>query len=480
MARSPLTLAAAATDAVAGVEIVEATALGADGAGRNDAALVTAADGRRFVVRYPCEESVDADLATEALALRALSEGVRALLDFEVPEFIGGAPLGDGRVFVTTFIPGYLVDAEHIPEGRGVAHALGRTIAAVHALPTSIVRAAGLPVRSATEIRDDARRVMEDASATGRVPVRLMVRWREVIDDDAVWQFEPTVTLGGIDAGAFIYTDRADEPVMAGVIDWHGLQVGDPAVDVQFLGRAVDGADSVHDAYAAASHRAPDEQLRVRARLHSELEFAKWLLHGRDAHRDDIMDDAATLLDSLADGVRDDVLRTPATGADLAGAMAALDSVPQRPAAGSDTSMQTDTYDPEDLAYVAAAARQGLTEKVLDGEFFADDPAATQALDPSLLGEADTRIDPQATQPVDAALFAEQDAAARDTARAHDPNATQPVTPDLWLVGDSTSERSTASTSADDVINDEAQEAADVAEAERAASDALRRWSMEP
>ncbi len=479
MARSPLTLAAAATAAVPGVEIVDATALGADGAGRNDAALVTTSDGRRLAVRLPREDAVDAELATEALALRALSEGVRALLDFSIPEFLGAAPLGDGRVFVTTFIPGYLVDAEHIPAGRGVAHALGRTIAAIHALPTSVVRSAGLPARTAAEVRADARRVMDEASATGRVPVRLMVRWREVIDDDALWQFEPTVTLGGADTTGFVYTDRGGEPVMQGVIDWHGLQVGDPAVDLQFLGRATEGAASVLDAYAAASHRAPDEMLRVRARLHSELEFAKWLLHGRDTHRDEVMDDAAALLDSLADGVRDDVLRTPSAGADLAGAMAALDSVPQRPASGVDTSMQTDTYDPEDLAFIAAAVRSGdgETQRALDGDFFADDPAATQALDPHYFDEATPR-DAGATQPIDPSLFAEADAAAREAARATDPNATQPVDPGFFAEEDA-SARARAELAGTDAGDADDQAAADIAEAERAAADALRRWSNE-
>lgn len=411
MARSPLTLAAAATAAVPGVEIVEVTALTAGGGDRNDAAVATLSDGSRIVIRVPQDDAVDADLATEALALRALTEGVRSLLAFTVPEFLGAAPIGRGRLFVTTFIPGYLVDAPHIPSGRGVAESLGRSLAAVHALPTTIVRGAGLPVRSAVDVRADARRVMDQSAATGRVPVRLMVRWREVIDDDAMWQFEPTVTLGGAGADAFVFEDEAGEPHVNGIIDWHGLQVTDPAVDLQFLPNAPEAADTIFEAYAAAGHRAPDEMLRTRARLHSELEFARWLLHGRDTHRDDIMDDAAGMLDALAEDVRHNDLAPRTASTDVDDALAALESTPH-PTTSADTSMQTDAYDPEELGFFDDEAEHRRLAASLDTQAYspadlAADPQSdsgpdTQRIEPLMMSE----LDPHATQPIDAATLA--------------------------------------------------------------------------
>jgi len=110
----------------------------------------------------------------------------------------------------------------------------------------------------------------------------------------------------------------------------------------------------VYDAYSRHSTRAPDPLLRERARLYAELEFAKWLVHGHELGREEIVDDAVALLTALADGVREDDLVTDAAlGVD--GAIALLDRVPDSPAAG-DTSMQTDAYDPEELSLWVAEA----------------------------------------------------------------------------------------------------------------------------
>ncbi|MFK4789919.1 phosphotransferase [Microbacterium sp. ZW T5_56] len=409
MARSPLTLAAAATAAVPGVEIVGTTALSAHGEGRNESAVITLTDGARAVVRLPRDEAVDVELASEALALRALTDGVRALLGFEAPRFLGVGPLDGRRVFVTSYLPGYQVDAEEIPPGRGVAASIGETLAAVHALPASFVRNAGLPHRTAEQVRQDARRVLDESSATGRVPVRLMVRWRDVLDDDTMWQFEPAVTLGGTAASAFVYEDRDGVPTVSGVIDWHALQVTDPAVDLQFLMYAPDAIDSVYQSYIAASHRAPDEMILARARLHSELDVARWLLHGRDIREANVVDDAATMLDTLAEDVRDDDLRPRTAKADIDDALAALRTVPQTTPHGVDTSMHTDTYDPTDLAFLGANATE---TAALSGGFFADDPNATQALDPSYYNDERRRVeaveidaDPNATQALDPSYY---------------------------------------------------------------------------
>ena len=114
--------------------------------------------------------------------------------------------------------------------------------------------------------------------------------------------------------------------------------------------RPSEAAADVHAAYTAASSRAADDALRVRARLHAELEFARWLVHGAELRRTDIVDDAAALLESLADGLRSDDLRVVAayTGG-VDSALDVLDRVPETAAATIDTSMQTDAYRPEDL-----------------------------------------------------------------------------------------------------------------------------------
>jgi hypothetical protein len=66
--------------------------------------------------------------------------------------------------------------------------------------------------------------------------------------------------------------------------------------------------------------------------------------------RGDIVDEAAALLESLADGLRDDdlsVIATRGTGVDSA--LDALDRVPAEAGPAIDTSMQTDAYNPDEL-----------------------------------------------------------------------------------------------------------------------------------
>src|SRR5690606_22536902 len=115
----------------------------------------------------------------------------------------GEAVLANGRVLVVDWVPGYAVEPAHLPGGVGAATSLGIAFAALHALPPSVVRAVGLPVRSAETVRTQTRDVVDRASATGRLPAVLAHRWGDAIDDDRLWGFEPTVVLGDASANSF-------------------------------------------------------------------------------------------------------------------------------------------------------------------------------------------------------------------------------------------------------------------------------------
>lgn len=351
MARSPFTLAAAVTAALPGAEVVGARTLTAGGDGRFDSAVATLADGRELAIRVGDDDETARELASESLALRALTAGARAMLPFRAPEYAGETRLAEGRALVTELLPGFQIEAAHVPGGRGAAESIGASIAAVHALPASVVRNAGLTARSAEETREEIRQLVDRAGATGRVPARLTVRWREAVDDDDLWRFESAVTLGGVQATSFLFDDDPDQgPEVIGLVNWHGLSLGDPAVDLAWLSSAPDAAGAVHASYAQASDRAPDAALAVRGRLLAELDFARWLVHGDTVHRTDIMDDAAGLLEALADGLRENDLSVIASRSDgVDSALDALDRVPATTAAGTNTSMQTDAYNPADL-----------------------------------------------------------------------------------------------------------------------------------
>jgi macrolide phosphotransferase len=427
MTRSPLTLAAAATSALPRVRVVAAGALTADGAGRFDSAVVSLDDGRRIAVRAPVDAGAAGELAAESLALRALTPGVRALLGVRAPVLLGEAGLGDARALITELLPGYQVDAAHIPAGPGVAASVGQALASVHALPSSVVRAEGLSVRAAHEIRTETAALIDRAEATHRVPRTLLARWRGAVASDDAWSFESTVILGGAAATSFLFEDTDAGPAVTGIVDWHGLGIGDPATDLRWLASAPDAADDVFAAYQDAAHRAPDGRLRERARLYAELEFAKWLVHGSDQRRADIMDDAAALLESLADGVRDDDLVPAALGEPLDDAMALLDRVPRASAAREvDTSMQTDAFDPEELALFVDVPESG-------------DDADAATVTPAPSGRE--TFDDTSTAPIDLVAWAD----ARTVAEHDD--------------------------------GDDADPHADAAEAERASREALRRWA---
>lgn len=380
MARSPLTLAASVTSALPRTGVIGAAVLTEGTAGRYDAAVVDLEDGRRVVVRAPADAEAGAELAAEVRALRALTPGVRGLLPFRAPELLGETGIGDARAVVVDFLPGYRVDAAHVPAGVGAASSIGEALAALHALPLSIVRAEGLPVRTPQQVRDDTSRVVDRAEATRRTPASLVARWRRALDVDRVWRFEPAVVLAGAGAASFLFEDVDDVPRVTGVLEWHGLSVGDPASDLQWLASAPAAADDVYDAYARHSPRAPDALARERARLYAELEFAKWLVHGHDSSRDDIVDDAVSLLESLADSVRGDDL-APDDLLDVDDALALLDRVPDAPPAG-DTSMQTDAYDPAELAQWVTVDDDPDAEPAAEAVAVAEDQAADASFDP--------------------------------------------------------------------------------------------------
>ena len=349
MARSPLTLAASVTSALPRVGVVGVGALTEGATGRYDTAVADLDDGRRVVVRVPAAASAAEELAAEARALRALTPGVRGLLPFRAPELLGETGLGGSRVVVVDFLPGYRVDAVHLPPGRGAATSLGAALAALHALPHSVVKTEGLPARTPQQVRADAGRLIDRATATRRLPMSLAARWHRAVDSDGLWRFESAVVLGGAGAASFLFEDLDGVPTVTGLLEWHGLSIGDPATDLQWLASAPEAAEDVYASYVAASGRAPDSRARERARLYAELEFAKWLVHGHDEGREDIVADAVDLLESLAGGVSTDDI-VPREGLGVDDAIALLERMPEASAPTVDTSMHTDAYDPEELA----------------------------------------------------------------------------------------------------------------------------------
>lgn len=307
MARSHLTLAALATAAVPDLDVASAMAFGSGAHGDYESALVTGTDGAHWIIRVPTSERAEAEQSADLVALRALSTGIRRRLPFGVSTFAGQVPVGGTRAVVYGFVHGNSVALQDIAPGGGIAGSLGRAIAAIHSLPTSFVTDAGLPVLSSAELLRANLVIMDRASATGLVPGALLGRWEGAAEDSALWQFAPTVVNGSLSAESILVEGDS----VSGVLGWQGLSVGDPARDLFWLlGSPRDGvADSVFDAYDI-ERGSSDRHLTVRARLYSELEIAKWLLHGASERSTDIVDDAVAMLHRLADRVHNDLSAT--------------------------------------------------------------------------------------------------------------------------------------------------------------------------
>ncbi|WP_403020478.1 phosphotransferase [Salinibacterium sp. GXW1014] len=304
MARSHLTLAALATAAVEGLDAREVGGYDSGDESDFDSAVVTGTDGRHWIVRVPRSERAELEQQADMTALRALSVGVRGRLPFEVTRVAGQTPVGTTRAVVTEFVYGDRVHLDAIPAGEGLATSIGRAIAAIHTLPTSFVGDSGLPVRSPQECLRSLVGVLDRAAATNLVPVALLRRWERATEDSALWQFMPTVINGAMTAESFLRSGNE----VSGVNGWHALSVDDPARDLAWLLAARDPAvaESALDAYQVA-RGSSDRQIAQRARLYSELELAKWLLHGKQERSTAIVDDAVALLHALMDRVETDM-----------------------------------------------------------------------------------------------------------------------------------------------------------------------------
>ena len=302
MARSHLTLAALATSAVAELDVVGAAPFGSAGRGDFDAAVITGRDGRHWIVRVPRSERAEQQQSADLVAVRALSPGVRARLPFAVTSFAGQTPVDGTRAIVSEFVYGTPVTAAGID--HALATSIGESIAAIHGLPTSLVTDAGLPSSGSADAHRAALGLIDRAAATGLVPATLLARWEQAGDDTGLWQFTPTVVNGDLGAASFL----ASSGDVTGILGWHALRVADPARDLSWVvGIRRDGvADAVFDAYPRVRGTV-DRRLRQRATLLSELEVARWLLHGTEQRSTEIVDDAVNMMSRLVDDVTGDM-----------------------------------------------------------------------------------------------------------------------------------------------------------------------------
>lgn len=343
MNRSDLALAALASAAVPGMKPVAVARMGIDEAeAQLQQAVVEDATGRRWLVRAPLTAVAGARLQRNDELVRQLSRH----LPFTVPAPAGYAAVGaEGSAAVYPHVEGMTLDLAHLPEGAGLAHAVGRAIAAIHNIPPAVFENQDVPTFDAAGCRQRLIADIDRAAETGRVPTRLLARWEEAFEAAPLWQFATTPVHGAF-RGSTVLVAFADDDAGSGrvvaVTDWEEAMVADPATDLADLySRATPGAwESVLDSYALARSHRPDPYLHARARLISETRRLQGLARAVGEGEEDL---ARRLVESLRRMDRltedeDSLVPTTARGAAGVGAPAAMVTEQVRPVLTADGS----------------------------------------------------------------------------------------------------------------------------------------------
>lgn len=276
MTRSDLALAALASAAVPGMKPVGVVGVRPTDAAtaRYQQANVTDATGRTWVIRVPLDSAAGASLEQNDALIRLLGRHV----PFRVPAPVGYVPVGDvGRAAVYPYIDGAAVNLDALPEGPGLASAIGRAVAAVHNVSRLLFEELAVPTFTSEDVRIRRLEDLDRAAETGVVPTGLLARWEGALNAGAMWQFTTTPVHGrfGGDALLVAFTDDADAATgrVVAVTGWDEARVGDPAEDFADLAAqaAPRAFDAVLDAYSLARSQRPDAYLVYRARLASEM-----------------------------------------------------------------------------------------------------------------------------------------------------------------------------------------------------------------
>lgn len=302
--RTPLALAALATIARPGLDVVATQPPREPGADFDVVGIVDA-DDRRWIVRSPRHAAAGAAMEGEVALLGELADAVnRNLLPFDVPRPAGFAPLPEGgRAMIYPELVGHPLDPTALTADSPLLRSLAHAIAALHELSGSAVRTAGLPDYDAEGYRQRRLAEVDETARTGHLPSRLLRRWEHALEDVSLWRFATTPVHGDL-AGEHVLVDGEQ---VVGIVDWSDACVADPADDLAWLLAQTSpaAADAVMDHYGQAREAAVDDAFDARATLASELAVARWLMHGVRIRSDEVIEDAIDMLRELDEAVAD-------------------------------------------------------------------------------------------------------------------------------------------------------------------------------
>ena len=305
MGKSPLILAALATDAVSGLRVRNAVAISSDSSGNFDSALLTDVDGENYIVRTPTTASAGTELELELQVLKNLN-AYKSRLGFDVPQAIGETrevPSGN-RVLVFKYVSGNPIDPRRLTAASAIASSVAKTIATIHSLPIELVQNNGLAEFSPAENIRLRVAELDRAMQSGQVPAILLQRWEDALADVSLFKYQPVVVHASLSFDTVL--ERSGEVV--GVLDWKKVQLGDPALDFGWLSHEdTETVESILLNYQLGRSGA-DSHILKRATLYAELEWVRWLLHGYAIKDTAIVQEAIEGLQDLAEAAQEGTL----------------------------------------------------------------------------------------------------------------------------------------------------------------------------
>lgn len=405
MVSIPFTLAALATSAVPGLVVFGVREHRDD---ENFAEAIVASEDAELLVRVPRSQAAEVQQSAELLGLAALTEGSRSRLPFQVPETLGMTRAGETRAVVSTLLEGGRFSAEDLADDAILVQSIAEALAAIHDLPLSVAQQGGLPVRSAQDLRLRATRLIDRARATRMLPETVQRRWEHAAESAELWDFSPVMVHGSLDAGQM----RVEDDRITAVLGWSELALGDPASDLSWLLAAgSDVLDAVLARYAQRRNTGSLAHLRTRAALYHELEVARWLLQGVEAHDRSIVDDAVGMLDRmvgvagpLGRALSADSSRTPLGEAEVSALLAETpEVVDQLSDTAAHEALDEDRMFGVDTDFIEPLrdAGEGDPERSETGEAREKGESRGGASDPADRADAEGGASEQLTEPID-------------------------------------------------------------------------------
>jgi macrolide phosphotransferase len=304
---SPLALAAYATAAVPGLEVVSLCEP-YDNDGSMARQGIVDSQGNHWVVCTPLTDQAGAGVQAQMTLLRLLHRArEKGFLPFDVPlPVVNKRQSHDLRVLVHPEIRGDSGSWESMAASPMVTASMGRAIAALHELPEDVIEFTGLPIYSVAEIRKRLLSLLDEAAAATPLPPNLYDRWEAALDDVSLLRFQTVPVHGDLGPDSFICSGG----VVSAMSAFASAHMGDPAEDLAWIMTCpVEGVrDSFLDSYRSSRTGLEDLHLVSRAQLWSELAILRWLLHGVRNEDDEIIQDAKSMLADLSDAVGEEPL----------------------------------------------------------------------------------------------------------------------------------------------------------------------------